>query len=464
MTAERGEMTVGVLLRAWRVDVARMTLAEAASRAGLAESTLSQWETGRRHARRVIAVDQLRALDTGYGAQGALADLVQACGTPSGLPARITWAHNRQGPSRPGWAWLRPRPGAGQVTARLLWGAFRRDISQACDDRGAFVTAPVSMPNPAVWVHLREPGWVDFGEGVVPEALGVPVLDALSGAELSEGGHSPAGLVAPSLVDRFESDPAWADEVLAFFGARSDLVERVFRTRDTGGRVSDLTGQRPGSAIRPPRSLPGSDYRRLREARGLSRADVATLATALLPDDPVSDDQVAVVEAGGHPQSSYLPARVDSVYRADGQTCIEAVPVRGTRSPFVVDFPLFWIGPVWFTLRAPPWREPVGDARVEWDRGFKRLRVRSGVTVCCRRPGPEPIPFRVVCPDGWTVTAGVGAHPDACDVNWGWLDLADPGVPSPPAHELFLEFFGRSAAEFARLVDDRSGPTDARDP
>src|SRR4029453_18822623 len=172
-------------------------------------------------------------------------------------------------------------------------------------DNGVFVTSPVSMPNPAVWVRLAQAGWVDFGRGEIPDQLGVPVVSALAAAEVAGGGHSAAGLVAPHIVDRFTGDPAFAEAVLRFFSDREDLVRQVFSTRQGWDRLTLVTASAPEARSSPggaPLPAP-TDPRRLREARGLSQADAAQLVTKLLPEHPVSGDQIRSAENGGRPRT-----------------------------------------------------------------------------------------------------------------------------------------------------------------
>jgi hypothetical protein len=436
------------LLRAWRRDIAQLSLEQAAAKVGISMSAVSQWETGQRGTARGISRRHLQALDDCYAADGALVDLALALGTPSGLPPRTTWAHNFQGPGGPVWAWLRPGFGRHHTTARLLWGAFRFDCTQGGDARGLIVTSPTSMPNPAVWVHLRDPGWVDFGRGEVPETLGIPTLDALSGAQIGDGGHSPAGLVSPAVIARFNHDPEWADEVLQFFGTRADLVTQVFNGTAAHDRIVNLTTQAPTTVSSETLNI--VDYRALRECRNLSRAEVAAAATDLMPEEPITDDQVALLERGGNPRPRFLRTRLDLLYRADGHTCLEVVKAQGSRSPYMVNFPDFWIGPVWFTFAAGS--DPCGEARLEWGPNRKRMYLQAGTTVTCRRPTPEPVPFLVYCPDTWTVTAGMGAHPRARDINWGWHRADNDQPERPDVNEVFLSLFGQTTKDFNRLL------------
>jgi transcriptional regulator with XRE-family HTH domain len=441
------------VLRTWRAEVAQLSQATAAAGVGVSEGALSMWENGRRR----VGYAQVGALDARYGAGGALIDIALAIGSPGGLAPRTVWAHNAQGPSAPHWAWVRPPPGAGRVDARILWGAFAFDCSGRCDDRGVFVTSPVSMPNPAGWVHLKQAGWVDFGRGIIPPALGIPTFESVDVARLAGSGHSPAGLVAPDVVRLFQADPAFADAVLDFFAVRRQLVRGVFSAEDPGHPITDLTG--PPATMPPPvRPFTGAEFRALREARGLSQAEAAQLASDLLPGARVTDDQLSLLERGGRPRVERLGTRLDTVYRADGVCGVERLAPTGDRPPYSFAFPGYWIGPVWFTFDSPDGRTP-GYARIDCGGGAKQMYVAPGATVTCRRATEDPVPFVITCPSQWTVTGGMGARPDARDVNWAWFNPDDRSSRGDaPVHELFLGLFGRTRADFAELLGRFSPP------
>ena len=439
-------VSAGSLLRVWRT---RAGLSQAAVAASLHTSigALSMWESGARR----INLAYLWELDVLYEADGALVDLVRAVDSTKGLAPRTRWAYNPQGPSRPHWAWMRPAPGRRRVDSLLLWGAFAFDCSDDCDDRGLIVISPISMPNPPVWVHLREPGWVDFGQGSVPDALPAPTLNALTVARLSTGGQSPVGLVAPPIVDRFRRDPEFAAAVSDFFGQKEDLIRQVFSATEPKTYVSNLTTGPDGPLYDSP-PFDRRQYRALREARGLSQAEAALLATELLPDQPVSDDQIRVIERDGNPQARWLRSRLDMIYRADGYCGTEEVEVTGARSPFTVAFPRFWIGPVWVTLLSDR-PTGAGSLQLKFGKNTKAIIARPGTTVTCRRAVPDIGPLDVSCPPGWRLRAGMGAHPEARDVNWGWRTVDDASSRGDAhVHEIFLGLFGRRGPEFDELV------------
>ncbi|HEY8548271.1 MAG TPA: helix-turn-helix transcriptional regulator [Acidimicrobiales bacterium] len=459
-----GAIDLPWLLRAWRTQVAGLTQKEVSARIHLASHTpLCEWENGARP----VPIERLRELDDAYGAGGALVDLALALGTPRAVPPRTVWSHNFSGRG-PVWMWLRPPPGSRRVRAVARWAAFAYDCDEVTGERGLFCTSRTSMPNPALSVTLPEPGWVDFGEGELPPALGLRQVDVMPGCRVVGDGHSPAGLVAPAVVDRFLTDPAFADDVVQFFGTSPEVVRHVFGTRRGWDRIDDLTGSRWRDRTPPVGPLvSGDEHRRMREGRGLSQHDAAVLATELLPDErdrrgrrrTVTVDNIRGVEQGRRPRRRYLRSRLDRVYRADGRTGTEAVPARrtggtgaGTRTragTYVFDIPAFWVGPVWFAVEAGD--DSPAVVRIDWRDIHKEVRVAGRVVVTCRQPSGPQHPFTVTCPPGWTVTGGMGWMPGAEDVNLGWHRQAGPERQGT-INEHLLEGFGRTMAEWNDLL------------
>jgi hypothetical protein len=341
------------------------------------------------------------------------------------------------------------------VVARARWAAFAYDCDEACDDRGIFCVAPTSMANPALWVELPEPGWVDFGEGVLPPQLGLRTIEAMSVARVVGDGHSPAGLVAPQIVDRFLDDPGFAADVLEFLGGSPDVVRDVFSAREGWGQIDDLTAggraSAPGEGAGP--SFSGRQFRQLRAGRGLSQPDAAELATELLVDDrdrrgrvrKVTVEHIRSVESDRRTRPRHLRSRLDSVYRADGRTGIEAVAAEPGGPPFVFAFPRFWVGPVWFTFASGDDRDAA--VRIDASPSYKRMRVADGVSVTCRRPAVDSPPFVITCPEGWHVTGGMGLLAGAADINVGWHAEPEPDRCAS-VNPLFLGQFGRTLAEW----------------
>lgn len=443
------------LLRTWRTEQAGLTQTQVSRRLFQASHTsLCEWEGGTRP----VPVERLRDLDRVYEADGALVDLGMALGTPKALPPRRTWTHNFSDSGGPVWMWLRPVPGTGGVTAVARWAAFAYDCVEDCDDRGIFCTSLTSMANPALWVELPEPGWVDFGQGELPLALGLRQVDAVSVCRVVGDGHSTAGLVAPAVVERFLADATFADDVVAFFAQSPDAVRSIFSTRRGWERIDDLTASGPQrtSPVVGPR-FSGEQYRTLREGRGLSQHDAATLATELLPDDrdrrgrvrKVTVENIRGVEAGRSPRPRYLRSRLDRVYRADGRTGTEAVQPERRGDAHVFDFPTFWVGPVWFSVEASDDRPAV--VRIDWHESHKELRVAGGVVITCRRPIEARHPFVLSCPAGWRVTGGMGFLPDAEDVNLGWHRETGPEREGT-INEGLLEGFGLTMAEWNEFL------------
>ena len=186
------------LLRTWRTKVAGMTQQEVARAVFVQKSVVSMWE----NAERGLSFEHLDALDRCYGAGGALAGTALVMGTPAGLPARTTWVHNPTAPSGAIWVWCRPPHGRRRISWRVGWGAGTAEGSSSCDEMGVFVTPAVSRPDPPVRIELSEPGWVDFGRGVIPTDLGLPVFP-------TPFGMPAAGCPAPvdHILDLTDSPP-----------------------------------------------------------------------------------------------------------------------------------------------------------------------------------------------------------------------------------------------------------------
>ena len=107
---------------------------------------------------------------------------------------------------------------------------------------------------------------------------------------------------------RFVNDVGFAERFWRFFRSRPDLVRQVFTTTDAWNRVTRLTVPKD-AAIDVHEPYSGAQYRRLREAWCFSQRDVARLATTMMPEEPVTDDQVGVLERGGNPRRRFLRAR-----------------------------------------------------------------------------------------------------------------------------------------------------------
>lgn len=111
----------------------------------------------------------------------AVTGLWQSADSVNALSPRMSWAHNFAGPGGPAWVWL--RPGSGENSAALWWGApMRRQVGLGGSPGGVLVQYPVSVPNPALEVAFALPGWADFGAGSVPpdvaKGLGIRLVAA----------------------------------------------------------------------------------------------------------------------------------------------------------------------------------------------------------------------------------------------------------------------------------------------
>ncbi|MCA1721174.1 MAG: helix-turn-helix domain-containing protein [Actinobacteria bacterium] len=115
------------------VEIAEIGQRRVASRAGYAESAVSQWKSGKGLAR-ASSLDKAEDLADVLGAP-ELPALWRALATPSLLPPQALWRYNPDPDGAPVWSWIRPaesaspsednrvRPGV----VELRWGALHVD-------------------------------------------------------------------------------------------------------------------------------------------------------------------------------------------------------------------------------------------------------------------------------------------------------------------------------------------------
>ncbi len=415
---------------------------------GVGRSAVSNWESGVRRPDRAT----LARLDHLYSAGGALVDLAAALGTPGALDARTTWWHNFAASGGPAWAWARPAGGAEQIGLQIRWGPLGLHLHKPCDTRGLMVTAPASVDNPPLRVELDSPGWVDFGQGRPPRQLGLPVVVGPLRVRLAAADDHTVAIFSALLRPLLSRDDGTPKLLRGFLGRRADLVEDAL-SRAAPQHVTDLPASGPTVALRR-QAWPGGRYRLLREARGLSQSFAAIRATAMMPTAPVSDDQIALLEAGGCPRVDHLASRLDVIYGADGHTVLEPIAATHTNARLsAVSFPQWWVGPVWITLRAT-----TGDAAeavtLRWPPWEKHIRVRPGTTVTARKAAGGWPDLEVCLPPGWTLTPGLGHFRGAVDVNQDWhpVDRRSADAIFNTYLPAYLQLFGKTKDELFALL------------
>jgi hypothetical protein len=436
-------LELGELLATWRTnaELSQRQLAEVLLFASAA--AIGNYEQNIRRPR----LEELKAIDFALGAQGALVDLATALGTPRAFEARRSWAHNFAGTSHHVWAWLRPGPGTDEVNANLSWGPWKATLKRRTDSRGIFVTSPVSGPNPAAWVKFVQPGWADFGAGLLPPQLWTRAVDGIALADLADRPSSFLRLIARRVQPVLTSDQHLARQLAQETGTRWSIVERIFS--QTGkGEVLDLRHVEDARVdFESPQMASGSAFLRAREGRAYSRAEAASLAGELIQDQ-VSEASIRNLEAGRHPRMRSLPAALDQVYGADGHLCRQRLDCPVGTTTFV--FPAFWVGPVWIRLDSID-SEPT-TVTLKWAPWAKSIRnVMPGTVVTCRTsPSSRQTPLRVEVSRRWNATVGIGDVDRAIDVNDNWhLDHM--------GHEYFLSqtrmMFSRALKNSSDVID-----------
>lgn len=421
------------LLRWWRTEQSELGLEQVAQAAGVATSTVHNWETGQTDGPNP---QQLAVIDDRLGAGGVLHGLYVALRTPDALDATPRWWRNFQGESRPCWAWLRvtgTKPGIARIDA----GPFRIECMVPAGD-GVFVQAYAFASNPAVTVQLGRPGWVDFGYGILPADIGTDVIDAVKFAVIGprdSPDHALAQATSKWLPETFGRD-RWFDKLKRSFGHRVEVARHAMSAAvsamvSTGVDLSGATASR--DAV--PGHWGGERYRQLRVARGLSLSDLARLASEQDLDLPaVTKDRLHRLERGSTPRVPQLVERLDMALGADGRTCTaEVTAIQDVGRSVEIRFPRYWVGPIWVQfLRSG--KGAGNRARLKWSPWHKNLKLCDGVVVTTRRSEPSNAPLLVELNAGWSVRAGVGVHPRAVDVNEGWGLLSPDAASATLAH------------------------------
>jgi hypothetical protein len=478
---------------------AEHSLRKLAAQLGVGHTTIANWESGLR----AFDPDDFDRLDQATRAGGTLRDLLWASTTPLALAPREVWTANLSGPNpyllpvtglwrlyTPSWVWLREADEeTEQVAVRLMWGPLVLDIDTHAPG-GLLVTTLVSMSNPPIVVRFRRTGWADFGRGQVPDGFG---LDQVSGLSLMRRRPTPDFATA-AVTRRIRSTAAdasgWEQEVVRFTG--HDTFVAVALEEEEPTKIEDLRDHEV--RLWAPASTPdqkverGNLFRKARRGRGQARAetdrsrmtwaDAAAKATALWPEEPISAHQVDRLEDGGSSDAALILARLDVVYGAGGLLACEQLVNRDDhdyvvelealhpgKRLFAVEFPHWWVGPVWIRFERSPRGE--GVVTLRWWPWKKSVSLRTGHTVACRRSSADEPPLKVEAPVGWRLIAGLGHNPAAYAINDNWVAQNDAAVEDiiRPGMAAYLYGFGRRQSEAnalgatLRRTVDRVRPT-----
>ena len=431
------------MLRAWR-DHVGMSAIDLARTIPVQKATISMWEGGDRARRAAASIDTVqtigRRLRLTEHLLTAMTDLWRAAGSVEALPPRTDWAHNFQPPSGPAWAWLRPSAGCTTLAASFWWGEpLQGRLDAVVSPHGVVVQLPTSVSNPPLQIILEQPGWVDFGRGMVPPDVADRLGIGLIISSKLMGHRAPTD---PPLSDHderliqpwFARARALADEHgLTWALIAPHLGYAARRERKT--RPLDVATSEPAVAVDGAGMIVSQllitpeQVRRLRDACGLSRDKAAAEATELDSDRTVSSKMVEGIEAHGRtPEGVHLISRLDLVYRADGRIGTDrtfsswsALPGKAGR--YDVRFPEYWHGPVWLQVRGPT-PEALALVELTWGLWGRRQHVKSGAVLSTRKATTGMPALQVRLPSGWKATAGTGYVPAAADINRGWYPVS----------------------------------------
>ncbi len=404
------------LLAAWMPSSRTPTNSSLAAALNLSQAAVSNWFS------RASSLNwsDIARIDDALAAEGAFEDFLRALTTPNALEPDTVWRHNPGG-TGPHWAWIRPagdddRP----FMATVRIGPFAADYTPPPGRVGGIIWSAAAPVNPATQIELSRPGWVDFGRGRVPGSLGVSVTDIVEATRFDDPGHDHAFGVGIGIIERAgRHRPRWLLEVADATGAPVELL------REAVQYVKTMTGSaqqvQTGPIAQPSHQWDGPSYAVLREQRRYSQRDVVSILAR--DRNPLGLGRSALdrFENGANVRVPLLAARLDRLYQGDGRTGYWPVPVAAGEVVDAVEFPSWWVGPVWLSFRGPG----SGRCTLEWAPWRKPLQVASGGVVEIRRSSETSEPLTVHIPSGWVLTAGIGRHPAAVDANEHWLVMKE---------------------------------------
>ena len=443
MTENSDELS-GHILRAWR-EYAGRTGSDVARSLFVVPGAVSQWESGDRGKRSGGFVATVRryaaALRLERYQSDALVSFWQAAGSPLVAPSRVEWNHNYEAPAGPVWAWVRSRSDTARLAGAMRWDPFQFRFDEPAAVNGLLVQMPTSAPNPPLSMILSDPGWVDFGHGLVPEQVATRL-----GMRYVRAGTF-VGPTAP-WVEHSALDHTDHRDLLPFIRDATTLAKRlglswVLAHRGVGHSLDGAEVEATmwpgttqldehGALVSQLLVLPAG-AKEIREARGLSRRQAAEEATAYEPINPITAKVIEALEERGRiPSSPRALTRLDTVYHMDGRFGLDRVyDSRSERSSagsrFEIQFPEYWRGPVWVQPRSV---DSLASCTVEltWGPWRRRQRLGSGRVLTTRKATADAPPLQVRVPHAWNVVAGIGAIPTAFDVNDGWYPYDIPGA------------------------------------
>jgi transcriptional regulator with XRE-family HTH domain len=451
--AERANQLRGEILQAWRKYAKRSQL-DLAANLGIDSAVLSSWETGKRgRPSRIIGkISQIPGELGLTDEEGStFVDMWLAAGSYSVIPEQFIWWKNYQQAGGPVWVLLRWQPRAEAMTVSLSWGPTWTELKLPTSHMAMIITAPASATNPPLKVQFSHPAWADFGYGTVPDEV-IERLDLkhfkatglLGGRirdlppELTPDERNRKDLVGPL---------RWVEAKASNLGLNTERMwpylggmrphEPVRSLNEPAPAPSTWLGEvvtRETGILNTQLLLRPEEIKDIRSERGYTResaaADITEVGRAARIPEPVTVGDLEALETAGRlPQGKLVLSRMDIAYRLDGQLCIERTfDSRSASRPrdrggYTIDFPIFWVGPIWLQPIGPDLEEEA-EMSLIWGPWRRKQLVRSGTVVTTRKAAVGEAPLQIKLPVGWGVTAGVGAVSTALDINDDWFPVS----------------------------------------
>lgn len=412
---------------------------QVAERLSVKPTTLSNWENHNR----AISID-IEQIDTALRADGVLAGLLWAVGTPKGLEARKIWTKVYPGEETPAWMWVRTPTDV--VTMVGEWGVARIDQEFDIGKNGMFFTVPQSVNTSPIVIYLSEPSWVDFGRGQLPQEMpDAPVFSAINLAHRSSATGDFIELFFGNIADRFSKSRSMQLSKLNKSSPRS--LQSFFDAfaKPTDGSLAPI----PWPPL--PLEVDANDRQRfakLRDARGLSLVELSHRLAERTGVEASKDTLRRFESDVGEPHDRLLPAAIDHALGAEGH--LAAVEIRSDVGSGSVTLPPYWEAPIWLELDGDK-----GDSRMqlEWGKWWRAIEGDLPQYLVSHYT-ERGVPLRVTVGDGVKWKIGVGRRAGAIPIDHGWM---------PINADVAKEVIGKTEDALLSALEHGNEPPDAPD-
>ncbi len=447
MDTNNSELSLSWLLKTWRTEVAKKPQTEIVKNLYFNPSTLSQWENGTRHKNK-FNHDYLTELDKQYSANGALKDMAFALCTPFKCEPNSVWWHSFNSAGDNSWVWIRMPDSTKTMSVIIEWGPVFIKLPLSYNKKGYIVYATTVSTIP-IKITLDPAGWVDFGLGVIPSELGIPLLNGRKYMHIIRPEDSIFKIFSNKADEDSYTRGKWKQILAKIVGSEQKyLVSEAYpdNLKQTEPVAAPLP-KTPTLYSKDQCWKTPSQLRDLREARFLSQkavadmlSDMATLHhnfTISVTEDTISK---TLEQRGGRPQGFDYPfSMLDQIYGCDGAIAIERfehIEIKD-QSLISINVPGFWVGPIWLQFSSETRQQ--ARANLTWGPWHRNIEISNGCVATTWQKfdsDRQLLQINVEFLQGWTIDIGMGTFPEATDINVGWKVVSSVNAIRKVCHEM----------------------------